>query len=107
MFGTCSEHASQIIMDYWYLDFWMYGHGRYDNFENSTFRKREVQKNESAEFLIFEVLGASHESLFLVEIAILDVRNMLGTRCLEHDIWKTMFGTCSEHGTSGIMFHAN
>ena len=38
MFGTCSR----IIMDYRYLDIWMHGHGRYGDFENSSFRKREV-----------------------------------------------------------------
>ena len=38
MFGT----RSQIIMNYWYLDFWTHGNCKHADFENSIFRKREM-----------------------------------------------------------------
>ena len=76
----------------------MHGNGRYGDFENSIFRKREVYTFfENVEFLIFEVLGASYKGF-------LDGNSNPGRS--EH-VWNTMFGTCSEHGTSGTMFYAN
>ena len=38
MFGTCS----QIIMGYWYIDFWMHGNCKYGDVEDLIFQKREV-----------------------------------------------------------------
>ena len=91
MFGTCSEHASQMIMDYWYLDFGMHGNGEHADFDNLIFWKREVCTIfENVKFLIFEVLGASRKDL-------LGGNSNPGHS--EH-VRNTMFGTpCSEHGT--------
>ena len=90
--GTCAEHVSQIYTRYAsIISIWFFGRMGMVDMAILRIRFFEIEKCkhvfEIDAFLILESFClplASRRAFFLMKVAILDVRNMCGTRCAEH-----------------------